>query len=424
MSHPPLRRPVFILTDNQVGGGPVLFLRRAESARRLGLDPVVVTVPGPMDSAYRRTARLIHVDAALPVGGGPSRRVAERLADEVAALLGPLPSTVEAAIQPDIHWAAIIAARLPESDYLFYAVNPDAAPRGAPPLLRDLRGDPAHFRRALAGRGFFRRELGALADAGRLLAVNSVCAEDLARQVGRPDLPVVLHPAVVGARSEPRRRDPDPFLLSVSRLDGASKAYVRGLVESLPGLRRDCPGLRLTVVGDGPDRPVLEARVRALGLDSAVTFLGALENAALGPLYASCAVFVGMGTSACEAALCGAPVVLTQLYRADGASPGYFGDPAIRGFGEQAEGQPLRPAAEFIAPLLADPAWAEQVGGRGRGLSLADHHPDSLDRRLRELLSSPRARVPAWPHPWPSLPRFLRSFSAGSTPPPALARLA
>ena len=60
-----LRRPIFIYSGNHVGGGEYLCLRRAEAAVRLGLRPVIITSPGPMDEAYRRVARLLHVDAAI-----------------------------------------------------------------------------------------------------------------------------------------------------------------------------------------------------------------------------------------------------------------------------------------------------------------------------------------------------------------------
>ena len=51
-----LRRPIFIYSGNHVGGGEYLCLRRAEAAVRLGLRPVIITSPGPMDEAYRRVA--------------------------------------------------------------------------------------------------------------------------------------------------------------------------------------------------------------------------------------------------------------------------------------------------------------------------------------------------------------------------------
>ena len=78
-----MRRPIFIYDKNKVGGGEHLFLRRAQSAKRLGLDPVVITIPGAMDEAYRRTARLIHLPKPLLSKCGLTASLGERVADQL-----------------------------------------------------------------------------------------------------------------------------------------------------------------------------------------------------------------------------------------------------------------------------------------------------------------------------------------------------
>ena len=86
------------------------------------------------------------------------------------------------------------------------------------------------------------------------------------------------------------------------------------LLRALVAVREEVPDLRALVVGDGPERPALEALARDLGL--AVTFAGFLPDydAVIAAMKAS-KVFVlpstreGFGIAALEALACGLPVV-------------------------------------------------------------------------------------------------------------------
>lgn len=57
------------------------------------------------------------------------------------------------------------------------------------------------------------------------------------------------------------------------------------LLEAWPGVRRRVAGAELWVVGDGDDRPRLEAKAGALGLGDAVRFLGRVDDAELADRY-------------------------------------------------------------------------------------------------------------------------------------------
>ncbi|MCM2465214.1 glycosyltransferase family 4 protein [Methanoculleus oceani] len=91
------------------------------------------------------------------------------------------------------------------------------------------------------------------------------------------------------------------------------------LLRALVPVREEVPDLRALVVGDGPERPALEALARDLGLDGAVTFTGFLpdHDAVIAAMKAS-RVFVlpstreGFGIAALEAMACGLPVVTTD----------------------------------------------------------------------------------------------------------------
>ena len=408
---PLLRRPVFLYGNNIVGGAEYMFLRRAEAARRLGLEPVIITPPGPMDAKYRAVARVLHAPRALLAKAGAWPGLADRLVAQLADRLGPGPWSFEATAMPGLHLASLLAARLPGSDYAFFAIGPQAAPRHRPPRPLDLLARPGRWWRALRGRDHY-EQVAELAELGRFFSVNEPCADDVARQLGRTGLPVQLHPVVVLAAEVPPVPAPGRFLLSVSRLDGTMKAYVDGLIQALPALRAQAPDLTLTIVGDGPDRARLEALADRLA-PGAVSFLGTLDNAALASLYAGCAAFVGMGTAAIEAALHGAPVVLALESEPRALTPGYYGDPTIFGFGEKVPGQGEHPVGGHLAPLLGDEALRQTVARRGRALAESRHGTAGLDLRLRALLSSPAALGPRLPCPWPAFSRSLLNGLSG-----------
>lgn len=400
-----LRRPIFIYSGNHVGGGEYLCLRRAECAVRLGLKPVIITSPGPMDPEYRKVARLLHVDAAIFNRPAFTPAIAAAVADDLAALLGPEPSHLEVTGLPDSYFASLLAKRLPDSDYSLLIIRPGTVLTRAWPGWGDFFPDPRAAWRALQGRkenGVLRQ----LAAQGRVLSVNQACADDAARLAGLPSLAAGLAPVIVPCSSAARSSVGDGrYLLTVARIDGIMKGYVRGLVAAFAELVRDVPDLRLKIVGDGPDRPATEALAARLGVASSVDFLGTLAPEALPELYAGATAFVGMGTAACESAMQGAPTVVALAYDVACRSPGYFGEPGLQGFGEVVLGQPKLAVAELLRPLLADAGLARRVGDRGRAHALAEHHPDAATERLRALLARPAVAPPT--HPWP-LPKWRR----------------
>lgn len=400
-----LRRPIFIHGKNLVGGAEYLVLRRAECARQLGVDPVIITVPGPMDEHYRRGAKVIYVDPRILGRPAFTPSLAAAVVDEIVALLGKEPAHIEATGVIDTYFASLIAERIPGSDYSLLIMRENTALHRGPPAAADLLRAPLSFAKALLGHkdnGVVAR----LAAARRVISVSRSYADEAARLAGLTTLDAVPAPVIL----------PDPlpvtapvpaarYLLSVSRLDGKMKTYVCGLAAAFAELRRHDPELRLKIIGDGPGMPALRDKVRQAGVEEAVDYLGTLSPAGLAPLYAGATVFVGMGTTACEAAMHGAPVVLAQPYQPRGLSPGYFGEPGVEGFGEYFPGQTVRPFIDLIRPLLADSRLAREVGSRGQAKAMADHSPAAASARMRELLARPA--VPPVQHPWP-MPRWPR----------------
>jgi glycosyltransferase involved in cell wall biosynthesis len=116
-----------------------------------------------------------------------------------------------------------------------------------------------------------------------------------------PRKPVVVYPPVderfqppaPGAKKEARRAlgiGDGPVLLNVKRLHPlAGQTF---LVEAMPEILRRHPKARLFIAGEGEARKDLESRIASLGLTSAVTLLGLVDNRELPRYYHASDLFV------------------------------------------------------------------------------------------------------------------------------------
>ena len=112
-------------------------------------------------------------------------------------------------------------------------------------------------------------------------------------------------------------------ILFVGRL--VEKKGLIYLIEAMPQVRSSHPEVHLDIVGFGPERDRLAERVRQLGVESSVRFVGAVPQAELSRYYQSATVFVapfieaaggdqeGLGLVVAEALGCGCPVVVGDV---------------------------------------------------------------------------------------------------------------
>lgn len=179
-------------------------------------------------------------------------------------------------------------------------------------------------------------------------------------------------------------------LLFVGRI-----AAVKGLpvlIEALPELTKRHPGLSLTVIGDGPDRGKIEARVKELGLTDAVVFAGYRSQAEVADALTETDIFVlpsfaeGVPVVLMEAMAARVPVVATR----------------IAGIPELVEddcGTLVAPGdvvalSDAIGKLASDAELRCRLGEAGRTKVVADFDVGKEAERLASVLTASHHSLP------------------------------
>jgi glycosyltransferase involved in cell wall biosynthesis len=108
-------------------------------------------------------------------------------------------------------------------------------------------------------------------------------------------------------------------LMTFGRMVGKERAKgFDEIIELLPALRTKMPEVAYLAVGDGPDRPRLEARAVELGVRDSVVFTGRISDEEKADIIRLADLFVmpsrgeGFGFVVLEALACGVPVVASN----------------------------------------------------------------------------------------------------------------
>ena len=160
--------------------------------------------------------------------------------------------------------------------------------------------------------------------AGAVVAVSEGVADDVAKfsGVARSSFHVIYNPVVApelfslagAGTTHPwfEKTEPPP-IVAAGRLD-PQKDFPT-LLRAFARLRRQ-QETRLVILGEGPERPHLEAMVRELGLEDVVALPGFLMNPyahfARSALFVLSSRWEGLPTVLIEALACGAPAVATD----------------------------------------------------------------------------------------------------------------
>jgi phosphatidylinositol alpha-1,6-mannosyltransferase len=164
------------------------------------------------------------------------------------------------------------------------------------------------------------------------------------------------------------------------------------LIEAMPTILKEVPHAHLVMIGEGPYRSYLENRVKSLGIQESVTFIGRIQYSDLPRYICVGDVFVmpsrsrlagleveGLGIVYLEASACGLPVIAGN----SGGAP----DAVLEGeTGLVVDGTEKEAVAASTIELLLDPQRSKAMGARGREWIIQEWRWEIWSARFAELL--------------------------------------
>lgn len=174
-------------------------------------------------------------------------------------------------------------------------------------------------------------------------------------------------------------------LLFIGRLAGVKGAPI--MLDAVAALRARHPGVHLTFVGDGPERPELEAKTADLGLEDVVTFAGYRSQGEVAEYLAATNIFVlpsfaeGLPVVLMEALASRVPVVTTRI-----AGVAELVEDDVNGY--------LIPPGDVdsliwrLDQLLEDSGTRARMGDAGRQAVMAEFDIKTESARLSELFKA------------------------------------
>ena len=285
------------LDDPDAGGSEVHadeFMRRWAAA---GLDITHRTsaAVGQPSTATRNGYRVVRRGSRYSV-------FPRAVASEWVRRMGRFDALVE--VWNGVPWMSPVWCRRPRITFLHHVHGP---------MWDQLLPWPlAGVGRALEARlapPFYRRSL--------TLTPSEATRDDLLQLGFRADHVVAVNNGVDAMFRPGGARSISPLVVSVARLAPVKRQDE--LIEAAVIARQRLPDLRLVIVGEGPLRPALEARIAAHGAGGWITMTGRLSQADLVAEYqrawlvSSASLAEGWGLALTEAAACGTAAVATDV---------------------------------------------------------------------------------------------------------------
>ncbi|HEY1987996.1 MAG TPA: glycosyltransferase family 4 protein [Acidimicrobiales bacterium] len=152
----------------------------------------------------------------------------------------------------------------------------------------------------------------------RIVTLSSSSKAEIVDRLGIPAGRVMVCPPGVDPHFAPGgERSESPLVVAVGRLVPVKRFEV--MIEALVRVKRRHPDLVAVIAGEGYERPMLEALIRARGAESWISLPGYIEDDALVELYrtawvvASSSLREGWGMTVTEAGACGTPAVASRI---------------------------------------------------------------------------------------------------------------
>ena len=152
---------------------------------------------------------------------------------------------------------------------------------------------------------------------GLTVTPSDATREELLELGFRPERVISVPNGIGAAYSPGGQRTEHPSLVAVGRLAPVKRFDL--VIAAAAEARVAVPDVTLTIVGDGPERPLLEQQIADLGASGWVTLAGRLSDAELLDRYRDAWLVVsgslaeGWGLSLTEGAACGTPAVATDI---------------------------------------------------------------------------------------------------------------
>lgn len=184
---------------------------------------------------------------------------------------------------------------------------------------------------AKAGKFFEHRLAPPLYRRTPIVTLSESSRHEIIEYLGLPAKNVRVVPPGIDEKFHPKEaKSPTPLVVAVGRLM-PSKRFDE-LISTMTEVRRSVPDVELVIVGDGYERPALEAQVASLDAQRWIRLAGRVSDEELLSLYrrswlvASASIAEGWGMTLTEAAGCGTPSVATDIAgHRDSVAPGVSG---------------------------------------------------------------------------------------------------
>ena len=235
------------------------------------------------------------------------------------------------------------------------------------------------------------KRFGTVKHADELIAVSTYIAQGVERCFGRRAdvIPNGVDPEQFYA--DPRRRNetrkelniPDnaPVLITVAALQG--RKGINKVLDVVSLLKKSHPDIRYIVCGDGneKDRESFFSKMRSLGLESNVLFMGNQKEVAkyynAADLFVFLPEFEGFGIVALEAMASQVPIVVSH--------GNAFPEILAEGGGIMVDPDASAAAAEQVNRLLRDRELYAQLGNAGRASVLKNYSQDAVVSQFERL---------------------------------------